>query len=217
MIGSLMVTARLKGAIALPRGPLALDSLLAAAAAKRDQIPPALTPADVVPIEIPVKREPNGRFHLASFSISQTECYERRWINRRYPVPEAQAMGDAKLKRIDIKAGPCKSYRLPLETQHLVDDALYWWCIGDRREIIKLLHLITHLGKKRAAGLGQVKQWLVESFESWGDGFPVMREGKPLRTLPHDWSGLIDPPLAHRVLTYPYWIHTREELCAVPL
>jgi hypothetical protein len=211
----LAITARLQGAVALPYGPLALDSLLAAAVARRDGIPPALSPAEVQPIEIPVEREPGGRFHLASFSVSETECIERRWVNRRFPLAEAQAMGDAKLRRILISAGPCKSYRLPLETRHMVDDELRWWCIGEREEIEPLLAITSYIGKKRGVGRGRVVRWTVEPCELW-DGFPVVRDGKPLRPLPPDWPGLDDPAMAYRTLTYPYWIHAEEKLCAVP-
>jgi len=211
----LIITAELLGPIALPGGPLAIDALLAAAVARRDGMPPPLSAADVQPIEIPIEREPDGRFHLASFSVSEVECVERRWVNRRFPLAEAQAMGDAKLRRVLISAGPCKSYRLPLEGQHMVNDAMCWWCIGERVEIAQLLAIISYLGKKRGVGLGKVRRWSVEPCEPW-DGFPVVRDGRPLRSLPPDWPGLADPQMAYRTLTYPYWAHAKEQLCAVP-
>lgn len=212
----LEITAHLRGPIALPHGPMAIDALLAAAVALRDRIPLALNVADIVDIEIPVEREPGKRFYLASFSVGQMEAAERHWVNRRFPIPEAQGMGNTKLRTINITSGPCKSYRLPLEAQHLDDDSLRWWCIGDRDEITGLLGLIRYLGKRRAVGKGRVVQWDVEHCEPWGEGFPVVRNGKPLRPLPPDWHGLVDPPLAYRTLHYPYWLHTREALCAIP-
>jgi CRISPR type IV-associated protein Csf3 len=172
---------------------------------------------DPPPIEIPVQREPEGSFHLCSFSVSEPEVHENRWVNRRFPIPEAQLMAGPKLRRIDIRAGAQKSYRLPLETCHLKDDTIRWWCIGEPAEIEELLQLIGYLGKRRGVGLGAVRSWVVEAYEPWGDGFPVVRDGYPLRPLPPDWPGLAeDTVTAYRTITFPYWQHTREELCAVP-
>lgn len=210
----LSVTAVLNGPIALPGGPIALDALLAATIAQRDGLPPACTPADVRPIEIPVAREPDGRFHLASFSSCAVEAFENRFVNRRFPLAEAQVFADERLRTFRITAGSTKSYRIPLECRHLRGDELRWWCIGDECEIRALLDLVSHLGKKRSVGLGRVASWLVEPCDPW-DGFPVVRDGRALRTLPPDWPGLVDPPLGYRCLTYPYWLHEKEELCAI--
>jgi hypothetical protein len=44
-----------------------------------------------------------------------------------------------------------------------------------------------------------------------------LRNGVPLRSLPPDWTGLAEQStLAYRTLTYPYWQHEREQLCAIP-
>ena len=51
--------------------------------------------------------------------------------------------------------------------------------------------------------------------EPW-DGFPVMRDGKPLRPLPPDWPGLVDPEMGYSCVTYPYWLAEAEDVCAVP-
>lgn len=45
---------------------------------------------------------------------------------------------------------------------------------------------------------------------------PVCPDGEPLRTLPLDWPGLIDPPTGYAVMSYPYWLRWKETLCAVP-
>lgn len=213
----LRVEAQLGGPVYMPDGWIALDSLLAAAEAQRQGIdPPAHAEAEgFVEIEIPVVREPGGRFHLASFSISDPEAFEVDWTNRRFPVEEGQMFGGAKLRRVSLAAGPGKSYRLPRDRQHLVNDRMHWFCIGDRERIVELLGWVHYLGKKRSVGLGRVKRWIVEPVEPWGDGFPVALDGRPLRTLPAEWPGLKDPELGYRVLSYPYWAHHRAELCAV--
>lgn len=211
------MTATLVGAIALPPRPIALDALLAAAVVVRDQVPPAMHAGEVVPIEVPLARDPRGRFHLASVASYEAEVREARHVTRRPVVEEAQAMGDPKRKRMQISAGPDKAYRFPLETAHLVDDRLDWWCVGDAREIEELLGLVGHLGKKRSVGLGRVREWRVTECEPWGDGFPVVMDERPLRPLPLDWPG-VHPGSARAFacLTYPYWLREREVEAWVP-
>lgn len=209
----LRVTATLAGQVQL-RDPIALDGLLAWAVCLRDAIPPAVTPAEFVPVEVPLAREPGGRFHLASLAEYAVETYAKRYLHRRFPFAEAMGMAPS-ITRLRLTAGPAKSYRIPTETAHLCDDALTWWCVGDADEIRALLALVGYVGKKRSVGLGKVARWDVVECETW-PGFPVLRDGKPLRPLPEDWPGLAVPGSAYRRLTYPYWLRGDEVFCAVP-
>jgi len=210
----IQIIATIQGAISMPHTPLAIDGILAWAVWAQSGLPPVQVSGQLHPIEIPVQRSGCGRFHLASFAQFEVEQHENRWVNRRFPVPEAQMFGVDKFRRVNITAGAQKSYRLPLDTVHLVVDMLTWWAVGDADAIRDLLGVVHYLGKKRSTGGGKVACWSVEECEPW-EGFPVVRNGRPLRTLPHDWPGLDDPATAYATLTYPYWDHTREELCAV--
>ena len=153
---------------------------------------------------------------MASMAEYRVEERALRYLTKRAPIEQYQTIGSAKIRRVDITAGENKSYRLPMETLYLVGDRLEWWCIGDAGEIRSLLALVAYLGKKRAVGLGKVREWLVEPCATW-PGFPVMRDGHALRNLPLDTPGLVDAETAYAVLTYPYWRHEAEELCEVPL
>lgn len=211
----IVVYADLVGGVSLPNGPVALDALLMSAVALRDQYPPPGF-GPLREIEIPIAKEPDGRFHLASFSLaSGWDLHERRYVQRRFPVAEAQVLGNGKLRRINIAAGAQKSYRLPGELSHPQDDRLTWYCVGEPAEIMDLLLLVTHLGKRRAVGRGKVAGWIVAPCTRWGDGFPVVRDGRALRTLPADWPGLVDPMIGYKVLSPPYWEHAREQMCAI--
>jgi hypothetical protein len=213
----LVVTARVDGQISLPSGPLALDALLMSAVATRDGLPP---PPPFLPIEIPIAIEPGGRFHLASFSVGKLTDYDLRHTNQRAPVEQYQTLGP-QTGRVQITAGRDKSYRIPREVGHVEGGSLTWYCLGECGPIAALVQWIPYLGKKRSVGLGRVAEWRVEPCEPWGDGFPVVRDGMPLRTLPLDWPGLAhDAPTGYRVLGCidgPYWQHEREELSACPL
>lgn len=211
----LEVTATLRGPIAIPNGPIALDALLGAVVAKRNELIASMQ-TELYPIAIPVEYDSDGHFYLASFGACEIEIHEHRWTNRRFPIAEAQVMGEAKLRTIRINGGPCKSFRLPLDTVHLVDDRMTWWCMGDADAIRDLLTGARYLGKKRGIGLGAVKRWDVRPCEPWS-GFPVARDGQPLRTLPINWPTLSGgAEQAYRCLEPPYWRRDAEELCAVP-
>lgn len=214
----LRVVAQLGGRIAIPGGPLALDALLAAAVCLREGVPPAPRVEDLRPIEIPVVRAAGGRFHLASFSMGAFEHYEKKFTNRRFPVEMAQAIGAESVRRIGISGGPGKTYRIPLEVGHVAQDGLQWFCVGDPDEIRALLALVHYLGKRRGVGLGRVLGWTVEPAEPWEDwkGFPIVSpEGRPLRTLPANWPGLVDPMVGYKTISFPYWRREAEEMCAV--
>lgn len=214
----LRVTACVPQQIAIPRGGIALDALLASQVAMRIGLPPPASAADCVPIKIPVAVSECGRFHLASFSLGELHEFDVRFVNRRAPIEQYQTLGP-RTGRVQITAGPDKSYRIPLETGHVQGEVLLWYCVGQADEIRELLTTVTHLGKKRGVGLGRVESWDVSQCEPWGEGFPVARDGNPLRPLPPDWPGLTTVASEYRVLgcvSGPYWDHAREELCAVP-
>lgn len=211
----LHVAARLAGPLCMPQTPMALDALLGAAICQRDGVVPAATVDELVPLSIPLAREPGGRFYLASFALGEVEQATLEHTHRRFPIEQAQLMG-RQMGTLTITAGPAKSYRIPREVVHLVEDRLDWYAIGALDEVRAVLDWIGYLGKKRSVGLGRVARWTVEPCASWGAGFPVVREGRPLRTLPVDWPGVEpDWPRTLGVIDLPYWLVERSEPCVM--
>ena len=207
----LVVTAHLQGPVT---GAPMLDALLEFVAAQRLGLVAGFGPLQRV--ETPLAREPAGRFALCSSPVVSWEAREGRYTHRRFPIHEAQMLGNAKLRRVNISAGACRSYRIPGDVAWADGDAIRWWCVGDRTGIEGHLADVRYLGKRRAVGRGIVERWAVESCVPWGDGYPVVRDGAPMRPLPLDWPGLVAPPTAYRTLAPPYWDHSAEVLCAVP-
>lgn len=214
----LRVVAHLAESIVLAR-PLALDGLLSWAVAAENQLLPPIPGQPGEEIEIPILREPAGRFHLCTEGFAVTEFSELRYKHRRAPVAQFHRFGQEKLRRIDTAAGANKSYRAPYELQLLANDQIEWWCLGDPERIRLLLGHVRYLGKHRGAGKGRLDihgtPWTVEACEEW-PGFPLTRAGKPLRPLPLDWPGLVEPNTSWRVLAPPYWNHAEEQLLACP-
>jgi CRISPR type IV-associated protein Csf3 len=214
----LRITARLGGPICLPGGSLHLDALLCYAVVQERGPDRALDVSMLDDIEIPVEREPDGRFHLCSTSLFEVEAADLQYTNRRPPVEQYQTLGvsNPKLRRVQINLGANKAYRIPRHVEHLVDDRIEWFAVGNGSAIRALLEGITHLGKRRGVGLGKVLEWAVDPYESWGEGFPVVRDGKPLRPLPTDWDGAEDSRAGFGCITYPYYDHAKEDLCLLP-
>lgn len=217
---ALRIECHLDGEVHLPDHWIALDALVAYAVVIREGLPPLDCQPDrrPVPIEIPIEREPGGRFHLATLGVYTEELHRLTYQHRRFPLDQAQTLGLRTIRRVQIDAGPSKSYRIPRPVTHVAGDVIRFWCVGDADRLRVLLELIMHLGRKRAAGMGRIRAWTVEPCEPWGPGFPVVgSDGKPLRQLPLDWPGLVEPQEAIRRITYPYystWVE--EELLAVP-
>lgn len=215
-MANLEIIAEVPGPLCLPRHPPALDALLAYAVCIRDQVPPALLHKDLVRIEIPIEYEPEQRFHLCSFAEYEVDAYEKKYLHKRAPIEQYQTIGDERIRRVQITAGPNKSYRIPYETVFLRDGEIRWWCVGKQKEIIELLSLIFYLGKYPRAGVGKVKIWHAKPRRPWGNGFPVVRDGRALRNLPLDWPGVVEHRPAHGRLTYPYWLKTKQKLILSP-
>lgn len=212
----LEVTARLRGPIVMPGLPPALDALAAAAVATERGLQPPTRSEDVEPLDVPIALSNCGRFRRCTVGQFVAEAHELRYKVRQFPMARAQGM--AELKRVQVNAGASKSYRVPYSATHLEGDTMRWWCVGEPDELARLLALVTHLGKHRGAGNGRVMRWSIEPCEPWGEGFPIVREGAPTRTLPADWPGLESwPHVGPGNLMPPYWMAETEEECLLPL
>lgn len=208
----LRITATMRRPVTFTTLPVTLDGLLAAAVARLRDLDPSM---GIVPIEIPVQLEPGGRFHLASCAqVPGPPVFSMlEYTHRRAPIEWYAELGGDKLRRVETGSGPDKAYRMPHHSEF--HRTLTWWCIGEQDSISELLRGILHIGKDRSRGMGRRRDWAVEPCEAW-DGFPVVRNGEPLRPLPVDWPGLVDPHLAYHTLTYPYHDHSQEQIRAIP-
>lgn len=227
----LVVTALVRSEIANPQRPPALDALLAAARCVAEGRPPIQWQkrSEVPPVDIPIALAPCGRYHLVSAALPDEGAptmVRGAWKNKRFPLEIAQAIADPKLRTINLANGACKSQRVPQERGHLPGAGrVRWYALGDAAKVRALLSLVTHLGRGRADGIGAVARradgslaWVVEPAVPWGEGFPVVQDGLPMRVLPEDHEG-VDAEraaLGYACLTYPYWEIQREELVFVP-
>lgn len=205
------MTARMTSPIAMANRPN-LDGLLMFAKAKALGLPPLLDAAEgakAEPIAIPIQKSECGRYYLASDMIGDVESREVKYTQRRFPMQETVAFGRNSIKRIVTKSGPCKAFRHPLDVQHV--SAGTWFCIGIATEIEALTKWITAVGKKRSVGYGSIAGWNISRCDDW-PGFPVLKDGRPMRGLPLNASGMTSHTIKLGRLTPPYWLHDKEPL-----
>lgn len=211
----LHVTATLSEGLVMTEPPI-LDGIVAAVYAVRERLLPPAHPGEIVPIEIPMARSDCGRVWMCSSGYCQEIAHEVRAKRRRPPLIEYARLGKGSIKSIAVTGGEDKACQAEYSYSHLLDHTIEWWCLGDREMLARMLCEVTSLGKHRGSGKGCVRSWQVEPCETWGDGFPVLRDGEPMRPLPLDYPDLVDPFLAYHTIAPPYWMHALEEECAIP-
>jgi len=208
----LVITCELVSPLVSPERFIAIDSMLAYQAVLHTDQPMASNASDCVPVEIPVLRSPCGRFHMASIAQFNIDKRSVGYTNKRFPTQEAENLSN--MRRVETSQGLTKAFRIPRE--HLHVDKLTWYCIGKRNDCLALLSNVTSIGKKRGVGMGAIiiGSWSIALITPW-EGFPVLRDGMPLRPLPNEFPGIdkskAEP--AFRCLSYPYWDRAREVEC----
>lgn len=95
-------------------------------------------------------------------------------FHRRFDATLAECHMQPQKARVNVKAGPMKQSRISL--QRIVCAKVTWFAVGDRDEVERLLRRCTHIGRRRAAGMGRVLSWDVTA-----DGDPdAARLHRPL-------------------------------------
>lgn len=214
----LRVRAYVSQEIVLKQGAIALDSLLIYMRAKLLRLPPpSVQEAEtgkIARIDIPVfKERVKTRFYYASIAYPKLVQHQTAYNRRRFPVHEAVHL--TKMNRVDTASGMQRSYNIPFSTAFIESGYLEWFVFGQPDEIRRLLAMCRNLGCYHRLGYGKVDRWEVEKCEEW-DGFPLVRDGIPLRPLPLDWPGVTSRKLGYATLFPPYYDQTREEPCLIP-
>lgn len=81
------------------------------------------------------------------------------------------------------------------------------YAVGDREEVARLLAFITHIGKRRGSGFGEVRRWNVEPADA---GDVLIRDGMLARPIPSGTAHLLNGnpspgALGSIAWTPPYW------------
>lgn len=194
-----------------------MDALLIDLLSKREQPMPFGEPKAWAAPPIPIAKSGCGRYYMCSSGMFEVEEHDEFIMSSHAPWHAYARLGDASISRVDTSVSEDKSMFGRHSSSILKRDTIEWFALGEIDAVRAILTDCHYVGKYRAHGHGHVREWIVERTESWGEGFPVLRDGKPTRPLPLDAPGLAPGHRrAYHVLSPPYWLHEREELVAVP-
>lgn len=101
-------------------------------------------------------------------------------IHRRFNAFEAEDYFSGRQKTVQTTKGPYKNARI---AQQVFVTNKVWWYVNteNEAEFMRLIEKTTHIGAKRAAGMGGVRRWEFESHENVNDA-------RFLRPLPIDFA-----------------------------
>ena len=102
---------------------------------------------------VPLPLERRGNLHwywAASVGLYEKAVWSRTVWRKNYRTWAGDDLGYGAIEF---------DYHMPMPVLSI--SHLKFFCVGNKREIEKLLQRITHIGKKRAYGYGEVKKWKV--------------------------------------------------------
>lgn len=174
---------------------------------KVDRALPA-PPVGVLPIY--VARKQLGPWPVALCSapiLSPTAAETVEHIGKRIATEEAGLLAERERRVVSTTNSWTKSYRLPLRVRAAA--LVCWFCVGNRREILKLLKRVNSLSKKRSVGYGRVSKWEAVEVESDCSWFAPHENGQVLmRVLPQGpWlpADLVGYRKDYGSCCPPYW------------
>jgi CRISPR type IV-associated protein Csf3 len=147
------------------------------------------------------------------YSMEQINKARKRWdADFNYPI----SWGKKKAK-IQTDGGPFKSADRAVPER--IVETVTWYAVGDVVQVKDLLKGCTSIGHRRAAGYGQVHEWLVEPVaEDWS----LVRHGQLMTPLPQRLASLAPAldlskvRIMHWNTKAPRWDKTQAELCFMP-
>lgn len=114
---------------------------------------------------------------------------------------------------INTRRGHFKSYNMPIIIQSAENITFY--CVGNKAELERLFRDLTHIGKKRSQGFGEVKKVVLESVNyDWS----LFNNGSPMRFLPFEYyqkkkKKKVDIMVQLVPIRPSYWNTAKAELC----
>jgi len=201
---------------------------------KQDGVPPGCLDPDVVEDVIgnlPLKKFPGGGFYMAS-----TVIYPRRPRESSVVIPRVTAYNKfttmppgvletlVEKNAIEADAGPKKPHMISY-TARTIDRVEYIVEVEDenqRWELNRLLHGLTHLGKKAGIGFGEIKgamDWKMGDQRYFTREILTRAEDAPLRrmapeALKNEFAE-IEGPFVYTRIAPPYWRAAGGVLCGL--
>ena len=199
----LRVTAHLDGPIAT-RQPVQLDAVLMQAHPylSGKAVTRATPEADLEEPSISVHRLYHGGTRVFLCSGWHFPATARRGVEHIVKRKDGLDLDDLE-HPWNPALGPGKNRCVPMPL--LLTPTVWWFAIGRREGVKKLLRRVHQLGGLRAHGYGRVRSWEIDAIaDATLDSVLVTADGKAARHLPAAWA--IDPPATDAGSWLPpYW------------
>lgn len=164
-------------------------------------------------LELPLKKSWNdpGVYH-ASVSLFDTDRKYLTTIYKRFDTEDLDHVTTRKSK-IPRGMGFFKDCMIRLPLAPCRDVTFYY--NGNLGECERLLRCVSHLGKDRDKGYGQVRGVDVEEMD---EDYSLFRDGVAMRPIPYRYIRDRGIPTRMMTLAYtlPYWWRSNAEPCIVP-
>jgi CRISPR type IV-associated protein Csf3 len=165
-------------------------------------------------LQLPLKKS-RGVYH-ASVSIFDTDNVYTSVIYKRFESMGVEDKVSSKKKKIPLGAGFFKACMVT--TPYKPAQEILFFFNGDIDFCRDLLGNVSHLGKDRARGYGEVADVMVEQVAH--DKSLIDKENKMfMRPIPFEQVKHLGIPEHTMLLTYsfPYWQRNRAKMCTYPL
>lgn len=208
------VSVRVSGAVVAER-PVSLDALLEWSVSRERDLPWLSRGHEIpepLPIPVHLVHYPGGVLPLCTQWVPDGAPYRHDWVRRRDGV-DVESLA----RPYNRSYGPGRDLMLRAYGAN-VAEARWLLSTNDAGRVGELLQRVTHLGKLRAHGCGELgAAWVV----SEAPGATPLRalvdaEGRAARAIPvaalESWDG----PVERRAVQAPYWHPARQVAAVAP-
>jgi len=164
--------------------------------------------------QMPIARKMlNGQWYWAVSSPHYIENHQQTSkFRKRWDYQEHHLEWGKKRAKVNGSEGHFKAYDLPRYDRGM--QSIHWFCVGNADKISELILNVTHLGKKRSQGCGQVHKWEVLPFEH---DWHLWRGDSLARPMP---INMIPQPQAINMMNWgwrpPTWLAANKSMCYMP-
>lgn len=164
-------------------------------------------------LKLPIKQT-NDVYH-ASIGIYKyplrlyvDKLYKRFTDKETYKLTHKQQKG-----RIKTNQGHFKDFMINMPM--LITNEINFYTNADKKEIKRLLHHLTHIGKKTSIGSGRIHKIIIEETS---EDYSFFKDNKIMRTIPTSFKLPVIPGMTFQKASYkpPYWDKNNVTMCIVP-
>ena len=168
---------------------------------------------DVSLLNLPLKRTSDVYHSSVGIYANNVKLY-RDTIYKRFTDKETHKLTHRQQKgRIKTNQGHFKDFMINMPM--LITNHITFYANADKNEIKRLLHHLTHIGKKTSIGSGKISKITITETD---EDYSFFKNENIMRAIPSSFKLPILPGMTFQKATYkpPYWDSTKATMCIVP-